>query len=92
MCENWVEKGRELLLLLLKSWGVRGSHLAHTSPCHLETSVFPLFPRTSLQPLGAAATAVALGFGELQSVEEINNVLGTTLLLPSLICLTQGKL
>lgn len=40
--------------------------------------------------LGAAAAA-ALGFGELQSVKEINNVLGTTLLLSSLICLTQGK-
>lgn len=79
---------------MLKLWDVQASHLAHTSLCRLEASVFPLLPRTFFffQLLGAAATALALGFGELQSVKETNNVLGTTLLLPSLICLTQGKL
>lgn len=49
-------------------------------------------PPASFGLLGAGTAAAALGFGELQSVKEINNVLGTTLLLSSLICLTQGKL
>lgn len=50
------------------------------------------YPCASFGLPWAATAAAALGFGELQSVKEINNVLGTTLLLSSLICLTQGKL
>lgn len=66
--------------------------LGSVFPCHMQDS-FPsaLPPEHLVGPRQAAAAAAALGFGKRQSVKEINNVLGTTLLLSSLICLTQGK-
>lgn len=93
---GWREKGRDFVVLVavVKVVGCvslsPGSHISLPfGSLRLPTlAPYGFF----FQLLGAAATAVALGFGELQSVKETNNVLGPTLLLPSLICLTQGKL
>lgn len=94
---GWREKGRDFIILVVDVKVVGraslspGSHISVPFGSLRLPTLAPYF-FFFFQLLGAAATALALGFGELQSVKETNNVLGTTLLLPSLICLTQGKL
>lgn len=70
-------------------WGRRGRRLP--APGARVPRLGALSPLACASCRGLAVPA-ALGFGELQSVTEINNALGTTLPLSSLICLTQGKL